>query len=34
MRLSAKKDGGELGVLIHQLENMATELGPAGPKEV
>ena len=34
MRFNAKKEGGELQGLIDQLEKMATDLGPAGPKEV
>ena len=31
---SKKKELGELGGLIEQLEKMAAELGPAGPQEV
>lgn len=31
---SKKKEMGELGALIEQLEKMAAELGPQGPQEV
>jgi hypothetical protein len=31
---SKKKEMGELGALVEQLEKMAAELGPQGPQEV